>query len=61
MLPYMQRSYCQLRKKAHFIYDILTRTFRGTMNRNITLIMGIFYGIEEREEGHLIKKGEGTC
>jgi hypothetical protein len=38
-------------------YNILTETFRGTMNQKITLIMGVFYGIEEREEGHLKKGG----
>jgi hypothetical protein len=42
------------------IYHILRETFRGTMNQKITLIMAVFYGIGEREEGHL-KKGEGTC
>jgi len=41
------------------IYHILRETFRGTMNQKITF-MGVFYGIGEREEGHL-KKGEGTC
>jgi hypothetical protein len=69
MLPYMQRSYCQLtigdeegnqsRMKEGTLYIyIIFRPFRGTMNRNITLIMGIFYGTEERGEGHLIKKGK---
>lgn len=46
-------------ERRHIIYIyIIFRPFRGTMNRNITLIMGIFYGTEEREEGHLIKKGK---
>lgn len=48
-------------KEGTDIYHTLTETFRGTMNQKITLIMVVFYGIEEREgEGHL-KKGEGTC